>query len=261
MEPDYRLGITLSGGGARGIAHLGVLEVLEKHNLRPEIVSGTSMGALVGVFYAAGYSPKEILQMAKESSMLKLFKWQIPSSGLFHMDVIHRLLVEKIGADDFSALKMPYYCAVSNLNTGQIEIKKEGKLFQWVMASASIPVLFEPQVIDGITYVDGGLFENLPAHCIRDYSRLLIGVHVNHNGYQENVSGFIEIAERTFQLAISQNVRESLAICDLVIDSPEIRRYTTFDFKAADELYQLGFREAERKLEKLHRLLDRSPAR
>lgn len=248
---QYRLGITLSGGGARGIAHIGVLDALRKYNIYPEIISGTSMGALVGVFYAAGYQPQEILQLAKESSMLKMLKWQMPSCGLFHMDIIQKLLYEKIKTDDFSALKIPFYCAVSNLNTGQMEIKHEGKLFQWVMASASIPVIFEPQVIDGKTYVDGGLFENLPASCIRNQCQLLIGVHVNHNGYQESVNGFKEIAERTFQLAISQNVRESLEICDFIIDSPDIRHYTTFDFKAADELYQIGFQEAERKLVKL----------
>lgn len=258
MNPaKYRFGIALSGGGARGIAHIGVLDALHKYGIQPEIISGTSMGALVGVFYAAGYEPAEILSMVKESSMLKLIKWQLPTSGLFHLDIIQKLLVDKIKTDDFAALKKPFSCAVSNLNSGKIEIKSEGELFRWVMASASIPVIFEPQVINGTTYVDGGLFENLPAACIRKQSQILIGVHVNHNGYQRSISGFKEIAERTFQLAISLNVKASMALCDFVIDSSEMQHFNTFDFKLADEIYHIGYNEAEKKLPEILDSLDK----
>jgi len=103
-------------------------------------------------------------------------------------------------------------------------------------------------MINGITYVDGGLFENLPVACIRNQSKILIGVHVNHNGYQESINGFKEIAERTFQLAIGQNVQKSMELCDFVIDSPEMQHFNTFDFNLADEIYHIGYREAEKKL-------------
>jgi len=244
----YKFGIALSGGGARGIVHIGVLEALHKYGIRPEIISGTSMGALVGVFYAAGFEPLQILELVKSNKMMKMFKWQLPSSGLIDLKKVLSILENNIETDDFSILKKPFYCSVVNLNSGHSEIKSEGKLFQWVLASASIPVIFEPQIIDGITYVDGGLLNNLPVDCIRDQCRILIGVHVNHNGPENNITGIKAVAERTFRLTVGQNVRESLSKCDFVIDPPETRRFNTFDFKKADEIFQIGFEETEKRI-------------
>jgi NTE family protein len=245
---QYKFGIALSGGGARGILHIGVLEALHKYGIRPEIISGTSAGALVGAFYAAGMEPLQILELVKSSKMTQMIKWRVPSGGLIDLKKALFILEKNIGEDNFSSLKKPFYCSVVNLNSGQSEIKNEGRLFQWVLASASIPVIFEPQIIDGITYVDGGLLNNLPVDCIRNQCRILIGVHVNHNGPEENITGMKAIAERTFRLAIGQNVRESLAKCDFVIDPPETRLYNTFDFKKADEIFRIGFEETEKRI-------------
>jgi len=149
-----KFGIALSGGGARGIAHIGVLAALENFGIKPQVVSGTSIGAIVGVLYAAGYSPKEMLKILVKRKFHKIINWHRPFSGLLDMGRMQKVMGEMIGEDDFSSLKIPFYCAVTNLNSGQGEIKSEGKLFQWVMASASIPVVFEPRIIDGQTYVD-----------------------------------------------------------------------------------------------------------
>ncbi len=244
----YKFGIALSGGGARGILHIGVLEALQNYGIQPEIISGTSAGALVGVFYAAGIEPRHILELVKESKMHKMIKWKLPSSGLFDMNKIHSLLEKHIPEDSFESLKKPFYCSVSNLNSGLPEIKSSGKLFQWVLASATIPVIFEPQIIDGKTYVDGGIFNNLPANCIRDKCRFLIGVNVNHNGPEENINGFKAIAERTFRLVFAKNIAESLVLCDLIIDPPQTRNYNTFDFNKADEIFRIGYEETEKRI-------------
>lgn len=252
----YTFGIAFSGGGARGIVHIGVLAALQKYGIRPEIISGASAGALVGVLYASGMEPVDILKLVKSNSMSKMFKWQLPSSGLIDIKNLQSLLEKNVGSDDFSSLKKPFYCSVVNLNSGQSEIKSEGRLFQWVLASATIPVLFEPQVIDGSTYVDGGLLNNLPVDCIREQCRILIGVHVNHNGPEEKISGLKSVAERTLRLAMSQNVRESLKKCDFVIEPPQTRQYNTFDFKKADEIFQVGFDETERRILEMFDLID-----
>lgn len=254
----YKFGIALSGGGARGIVHIGVLEALHKYGIRPDIISGASAGALVGVFYAAGMEPLQILELVKANKMVKMFKWQMPSNGLIDIKKVISLLEMNIEQDDFAGLKKPFYCSVVNLNSGLSEIKHEGKLFQWVLASASIPIIFEPQVIDGNSYADGGLLNNLPVDCIRDQCRILIGVHVNHNGQEENISGIKAVAERTFRLAMSQNVRGSMAKCDFVIDPPETRKYNTFDFKKADELFKIGFEETENRILELFDSVDLS---
>ena len=255
-DKKVEFGITLSGGGARGIAHIGVLAALEKYGIKPEIISGTSMGALVGVFYAAGYSPKEILDIVETRKLHKLIKWHMPFSGLIDMDKVNEILTESIDPDNFSALKLPFYCAVTNLNSGMMEVISEGKLFQWVLASASIPVVFEPQVIDGQTYVDGGLMNNLPAEAIRDKCKTLIGVHVNHNGPEKEVKGLKTIAERCFRLGIAQNVNDSKKLCDFFIEPPDTRDFSTFNFNKAKEIYQVGFDETEKGILKIFESVD-----
>lgn len=172
-------------------------------------------------------------------------------SELIDIGQVQKVMADMIGKDDFSSLKMPFYCAVTNLNTGLEEIKSEGKLFQWVMASASIPVVFEPQTIDGQTYVDGGLLNNLPAEAIRDKCLVLIGVHVNHNGPEEEVKGLKTIAERAFSLGIAQNVEDSKKICDFVIEPPEAREFSTFNFNKAKEIYQVGYDATVKQIMKL----------
>lgn len=241
-------GIALSGGGARGIAHIGVLDALEKYGISPDVVSGTSMGAIVGVFYAAGFEPPEILEIVASRKFHKVVNWHLPLSGLVDIDNVLKMMKERIKEDDFSALKKPFHCVVANLNSGDIEVKSEGKLFQWVMASISIPVIFEPRIIDGQTYVDGGLMDNLPARAIRDKCKMLIGVNVNHNGPEEKVEGLKTIAERCFRLGIAKNITESIRICDFLIEPPRTRAYSTFAFNKAKEIYKIGFDFAEKSI-------------
>ena len=125
------------------------------------------------------------------------------------------------------------------------------------MASASIPLVFEPQIIEGNTYVDGGLLNNLPVHSIRGQCRFLVGVNVNHNGPEENITGFRAIAERAFRLVMAKNVHESFAICDFVINPPETRFFSIFDFRRANEIYRIGFDETERRMPELLELIAR----
>lgn len=254
-KEKLKFGISLSGGGARGILHLGVLEALAKHGIYPDIVSGTSIGAFIGVLLAAGMPPLQIMDLVKSSKMYKLIRWKVPSSGLLNMKKMEEVLEKYIPEDNFSALKIPFCCSVTNLNSGLAEMKSSGKLFQWVLASASIPLLFEPQKINGNLYVDGGLLNNLPTQCIRDKCRLLIGVNVNHNGPEENISGFRAIAERAFRLTMAKNVHESFAICDFIINPPETRLYSIFDFGKADDLFRLGFEETSRRLPELFEVI------
>lgn len=255
-KKNYTFGISLSGGGARGILHIGVLEALKKYGIHPEIISGTSMGALVGVFYASGMEPLQILDLVKSSKLHRMINWKLPANGLLDLKKAISILEKNIPADDFACLKKQFYCTVTNLNSGLTEVKHSGKLFQWVLASASIPVIFEPQIIDGITYVDGGLFSNLPASCIRDQCRFLIGVNVNRNDQEENIQGFKAIAERTFRLVFAKNVEESLTLCDFIIDPPQTRLYNTFDFGKADEIYKIGFDETEQRILELADFID-----
>lgn len=242
---DYEVGIALSGGSARGIAHIGVLKALDEYGMSPDIISGTSMGALVGVFYAAGLAPERILELIKKEKIYSMVSLKMKQGGFFELNAVRRALKEEIPANDFSALKKPFYLSVANITDGVNEVKGEnGPLHDFVVASCSVPVLLLPQEIDGKTYIDGGLFDNLPAASIKDKCRILIGVNVNYYGPVEKLNGIREIAQRTFSLAIEQNVAESRKMCDFVIEPEELKDYTLLDFDKADELYNIGYNAA-----------------
>lgn len=241
-------GITLSGGGARGLAHVGVLAALEDYGIEPGVISGASMGAVVGVLYAAGCKPQEILHLVRSQRMMRAMRLSKPRYGLLTMDFLKEILQEYIPVNDFAALKKPFFVSVTNLNKGVGEIHHEGVLIDYVLASASIPVVFKPVIIDGCSYVDGGLMNNLPVEPVSMRSHVNIGVHVNHIETLEKIQGLRDVGERCFRLAIYQTVRERMKQCGVLIDPPETRRFGTYEFDKAQELYDIGYKAAEAKI-------------
>ncbi|MGM0532402.1 MAG: patatin-like phospholipase family protein [Bacteroidota bacterium] len=238
----HEIGIALSGGSARGYAHIGVLKALDEYGMSPDIVSGTSMGALIGVLYSAGISTDHILKLVKKDKVYNMVSLRFGQNGLFELNAIRRILKNEIPSDDFSSLQKPFYLSVTNLNQGANEVKGEnGPLFDYVLASCSVPVIIMPQVINDTIYVDGGLFDNLPAASIKDKCKTLLGVHVNYNGPMEKLNGLSDIAQRTFSLGIEQNVVESRKMCDFMIEPDEMKNFTFLDFDRVDELVEIGY--------------------
>ena len=244
IKPEY--GIVLSGGGARGLAHIGVLAALEKHGISPGMVSGSSMGAIVGALYAAGVSTDDMLTIARNRKLHNLFNWSFPKrGGMLSLKILLPVLEAYIPVDSFESLKKKLFITVSNISSGQEEVVSSGKLFQAVVASASIPIVFEPQIINGQTYVDGGLFNDLPVDPLVGKCRNIIASHVNYNGPNPELTSIRAIAERVYRLAIYQHVHKNFSKCDFIIDPPELREHGIFDFKHIDRLFEIGFEATE----------------
>jgi NTE family protein len=245
VMPDNNItyGISLSGGGARGLAHIGVLAALEECGINPKVIAGSSMGAIIGAFYASGKTPAEMLEIARKESLFKLFKWKFPKGGMLSLGVLEELLRENIAKDSFSILKKELFIVVSNLTKAEKEVISNGKLFRAVLASASIPIIFEPQIINGNTYVDGGLFDDLPVDSLVNRCDRIIASHVNYNGPDPELDSMRAVAERVYRLAIYQNVKKNFEKCDIVIDPPVLRKHGIFDFKRLDDLYNIGYQE------------------
>lgn len=240
---DHEIGIALSGGSARGYAHIGVLKALDEYGMSPDIVSGTSMGALIGALYSAGLDTDYILKLVKKDKVYNMVSLRFGHNGLFELNAVRRILKNEIPTDDFTALQKPFYLSVTNLNQGTNEVKGgKGPLFDYVLASCSVPVIIMPQVIHETIYVDGGLFDNLPAASIKDKCQTLIGVHVNYNGPMEKLNGLSDIAQRTFSLGIEQNVVESRKMCDFMIEPEEMKNFTFLDFDRVDEIVEIGYK-------------------
>ena len=249
----YDTGLVLSGGGARGFAHIGVIAAMEDEGIYPEVVSGSSMGSIIGAFYCSGFSPAEMLEIASKEKLTNVFNWTFPKRGMLNMKHIHDLLSEHIKVDSFEALEKKLYVTASNITSGEEEVFHEGPLFRAVIASSSIPIIFEPQVIDNKTYVDGGLFNDLPVEPLDGRCKKIIASHVNYNGPEPELGSIKAIAERVYRLAVYQHVKKNFSKCDLVIDPPELREHGVFDFKDVQLFFDIGYNYARKAIKEWQR--------
>lgn len=232
----------MSGGSARGFAHIGALKALSQNGIEPEIISGTSMGAVVGVLYAAGYDPEKIQEILTGKPVLKIMGLSYERNGVLQMEKLRDVLEENLSGDDFSHLKKPFHLLITDLNKGEKEVRTSGPLYEYVIASCSVPVIFTPKIINGTFYVDGGLLCNLPASVIRGDCEILIGSHVNYPGVKNSITGMKEILERAVNLGVTQNAKPEMELCDYLIDPPAMQDYSLVDFKKAEEIILAGYK-------------------
>jgi NTE family protein len=244
----YKIGFVLSGGGARGFAHLGFLEALNEAGIYPDVIAGTSAGALAGVLYADGYSPREILSMMKTGSRFELLRPALPREGLLQISVIVKLLRKYLRSKTFSDLKIPMFITATDINNGKVVYFSQGELLDIVIASSSIPVIFPPKKIGDTTYVDGGVLDNFPVKAIENICRIKIGSFVNQVGYVENFSSLIRLAERTFMVGMSKEINEKAKKFDLYVAPAELGNYRVLDTFKAPELFEIGYKATKEKL-------------
>lgn len=247
-DKQFRTGLVLSGGGARGFAHLGVLQALNEAGVFPDIVSGTSAGALTGALYCDGHTPGEILRIMKLHSRLDYMRPTLPRDGLLQITGIVKILETNLRAKRFEDLKIPFIAASTDLNRGKPAYFSRGELITPLIASSSIPVLFKPVIIDKTYYVDGGVLDNLPVKPIENKCRLLIGSFVNPVGYEATTTGLITIAMRTFMLNQAREAVEKRKKFDLLIAPSQLTRFGILEVEKADEIYALGYEKTKEKL-------------
>lgn len=234
------IGVVLSGGGARANAHIGVLQALNENGIYPTHISGSSAGALIGALYCSGYTPNEILELAKSFEFLKIFKIGFLNKGLTEMTRLRKFLHHHI-KDDFASLKISLYISVTNLNSGNCEIISKGQLIDIILASCAIPLLFKPIKINSYLYVDGGLTNNFPVEPLLNHCYKIIGVNVSSHTEKIKISGIIEITERCLQLSVWNTVKDRIDKCDVFLDINNTVNYTMFSIKKSQELYVIGY--------------------
>jgi NTE family protein len=247
-EEKYKTGLILSGGGARGFAHLGVMQALNESGIFPDVISGTSAGALAGVLYCDGYTPKDILKIMKASSRLEYMKPTLPRDGLLQISGIIKILSSHLRAKTFEELKIPLFVSATNINNGKAVYFSKGELLDPVIASASIPVLFKPVIINNDYFVDGGVLDNFPIQPLEGKCDTTIGSFVNPPGYEEHTSGLIKIAVRTFMLSMSKEMLEKSKKVDLFIAPEELKNFSILDPEKAEEIFRIGYKAAKTKL-------------
>ncbi|MDP3990439.1 MAG: patatin-like phospholipase family protein [archaeon] len=162
-----KVGLALGAGAARGFIHIGVLKVLHKHNILPDFIAGTSMGAAIGALYGAGYSPNEIKDVAKTTKWKGVVDFTIPKSGLLKGELVEGKLRRILKNKTFDGLSLPLQVVSYNITKNKTVIFSKGDVARAVRASISIPGIFTPLVIDGDNYVDGMLGNPTPYDVVK----------------------------------------------------------------------------------------------
>ena len=177
-----KIGLALSGGGARGLAHIGVLKVLEEAEVPIRYLAGTSMGGIVASLYAAGHRADEIARFARSLRLLDIVHRDRTGLGLLGQDKIAALLRDFLGGDlTFDHLPIPLALTAVDLRTGEEVIIREGSVIEGVLATAALPPLFPPRRLNGRLLVDGGLLNPLPFDVVREMgAERVIAVHTYH---------------------------------------------------------------------------------
>lgn len=246
----YKIGLVLSGGGTRGFAHLGVIAALYERGIKPDVISGVSAGAIVGAFIAGGKSPEEILAIFKKGWFFKYTKLHIPIDGLLKLDGLKEIIQKEISVENIEELKIPFFVGVSNLNKGIIEYKDSGSLGVSVLASSSIPILFSPVIIEGDSYVDGGLMDNIPIAPIKNDCEQIIVSNISPINPRAKMKNLVQIATRTFYMSVNANLKEVRKHATVFVEHDGIDKYDILLRTHADELFELGYKSAKKALGK-----------
>ena len=248
-----KFGYVLSGGGARGLAHLGVIKLLEELGIKPYAISGTSAGAVVGALYASGKRPEEILELFKKNSLFgwNSLAWQ--KEGFFSMELLRKLLKGTIKEKDLDELEIKLFVATTDLIEGKSVIYSEGNLLETVVASASVPVVFEPVKYDNKLLGGGGVLNNFPLEPLENICDIIIGSFVNKIERATGNDSFfrkINIMDRCFHLAIANSAYSKVKDCNVFIEVP-LHGMDMYDVKPADKIFETGYKTALLHKEKL----------
>jgi NTE family protein len=245
-----KTGLVLSGGGARGLVHVGVLKALEEFGIRPHAISGTSAGALVGGLYASGLTPTEIFDAIEKQQFLSFSNFNFLGNGFFKAKTLIDFVEKNLRCKTFEELQIQLFVTGTDLDSGQCDIFHTGNLPLPIAASAAVPVMFEPVEIDGHKYVDGGILNNFPIEPLTESHDFIIGCDVSQ--WPPNFTNWSKtsIIQRSLQLAIASGQESKKQACHVLI-APPVGHYQAFSKGMNKELVDIGYKETMLKKEAL----------
>ncbi|MTB50816.1 patatin-like phospholipase family protein [Lewinella sp. W8] len=247
------IGLVLSGGGYRGVAHLGVLRAMDELGIRPDYISGASAGAIVGAFYSAGYGWKETLDFFREADVISFRNYNFLKPGLLDSQSFVELFREYFPEDNFSALKIPLFISTTDLIASKTKYFYRGPLIQPLIASAAIPGVFSSVEIDGSLYCDGGVTNNFPTDPLLAFADQIIGVYLNPipASSPDELDSTRAILERAYVIMRDNASRPKFKDCSVLIAPDVLNQFNALDNEHIDEIFEMGYREGLRHLRTL----------
>tara|TARA_R110002020_G_scaffold1998_2_gene9146 strand:+ start:8100 stop:8867 length:768 start_codon:yes stop_codon:yes gene_type:complete len=245
-----KIGLALSGGGVRGIAHIGAIKALEEAGIHPTHIAGTSAGAIVGALYAGGYSCDEMLHFFKSVQIFSLNTYALHKPGFLDTEKFYESFKKYFPTDHFDHLEKSLQLTATNILEGTPTVFKEGPLIMKILASAAYPGVFTPVKINGEYYFDGGLLNNFPVDLLKPYCTTIIGVYVNpfEKVAITDLRHSYNVMERALRIKMADEPLSKFRDCDLLISPMSLRMYGTFSLKNADAIFQLGYAAAKESL-------------
>ncbi|WP_417196946.1 patatin-like phospholipase family protein [Bizionia sp.] len=286
---DPKVGLVLSGGGAKGLAHIGVLKVIDSLGIRIDYVAGTSMGAIIGSLYAAGYSGKQIDTIFRDVDFDKIindnlpraaktfyerdnsekyaltlpfdkFKLKLPSAlsrGQNTLSLLSKLTLHVSDVEDFSKLPIPFFCIATNVETGQAVVLDKGSLAQSIVASGAFPSLFQPVIIDDQILIDGGVVNNYPIDELKAKGMdIIIGVDVQDDlATREELRSAPDIILQINNYRTINDMKLKSKKTDIYI-KPDITDYTVISFSDGSKIIENGELATKKKIADLNKIVN-----
>lgn len=248
-KKKYQLGVAFSGGGARGAAHCGALQAFHEYGIQPDVVSGTSVGALVATLYSAGVTPKQMIELFQGLNFFKdIVTPAVPKGGLFDSRPLVEIVKKTVPYARLEDLPIPTYLVASELEHGVPKVFSKGEVAPRVVASCSIPVIFRPMTINGVHYVDGGAFRTLPVSAIRDKCEKVIALSLNHLEEEKYKDNLVSVAYRSFMMMMVSNTAPDSDMADLSIEL-DTCGVVAYDMSKIEDLFFRGYDSAVKVLE------------
>jgi len=263
-EAHPRVGLALSGGFAKVIAHIGILRALTEAKIPIHAVAGTSGGSIIGAFFAAGWPPDRMEQIARDISWRKLTRVTLPRLGLLSNEKLERFVTDRLGHARFEDLQIPFAVVGADLTTGRKAVFTSGPIGPPIRASCSIPQLFTPVEIDGSLIADGGLAEYLPVESLGALGcDVKIGVNLGgiRNWHVKDPRNFVEVGLRVIGFVSQRNARISEELADCVI-RPNLAEFGPYDLHRSDEMIRIGYEYGRRAVPEIQQVIaERSVSR
>jgi NTE family protein len=248
-----KITLSLSGGGLRGAAHVGVIKFLEEQGVEVTAVAGSSAGAIVGLFLAAGHSSDEMYQFLKDLEKRDLFTLS-RLTGIFTLNRLEEKLKDFIPISDYSELNIPCYTCITDINDGDYHYINTGDPIPYTIASSTITPLFEAKKIDDKLYIDGGFSDNLPVKPLKKYSEKNLAININPlRG--EDLDSFKDLLIRTILIMIRSNSMGAKKLSNAYLEIKGVANMHLFNFSEIDSAYESGYNEIKENWDKLYKKL------
>lgn len=249
--PDKKIGIVLSGGGVKALAHVGFLKALAEHGIHPAALSGTSGGALVAALYASGYRHDEMIAFFKETPVFKFSLFAMNKPGIMDSAKYHLLFNKYFRKDTFEELDIPITITATNITTGRVAFFNSGELIKPLIASSALPPYFSPIEINGDLYSDGGILNNFPIAPLQRDCDAILGSFVNpiRKVEKSEVNTTLKLIQRVYHIGMDALYYNKFKSCNYVFIPDDIEKISVLDTKMIEKAFTLGYDHAMKEME------------